>query len=150
MAFHSVLRWVWFAVVIQVAGLAYDAVWHGLLHPGFEPATVEEMVRHLATVHLPIYIGVTSVFVTTAWALIVRWRGSGPGVALPVAFVGALVALIGEAWHAYSHLQLSTHAGPIAGVTAVVGLATVVIAVWLAGRQTRRRAADATHRRRAA
>jgi hypothetical protein len=67
-----------------------------------------------------------------------------------VAFVGALVALAGEVWHAYSHLQLSTHAGPIAGLTALLGLTTVVIAVWLAGRQHRQRAAGATHGRRAA
>jgi hypothetical protein len=73
MSQQRALRWVWAAVVVQIVGLAFDAIWHGLLNPAFEAATVGEMVRHLGTVHLPIYIGVTAVFVTTAWALVERW-----------------------------------------------------------------------------
>src|SRR5262249_21321304 len=88
-------RWIWTAVAIQVVGLAFDAVWHGLLHPGFEAATVRQMVIHLGTVHLPIYIGVMSVLLTTAWALVDRMRRSRTGVFLAVAFAGAVVATAG-------------------------------------------------------
>jgi hypothetical protein len=84
------------------------------------------MVRHLSTVHLPLYIGVLSVLVSTAWALVDQVRRSKTGVALPVAFAGALVSTAGEVWHAYTHLQLSTHSGPIAGMTAVFGFIVVL------------------------
>lgn len=60
------LKWIWAALSVQLFGLAFDAVWHGLLNPDFEAVTVAEMVTHLSTVHLPIYIGVLSVLVTTA------------------------------------------------------------------------------------
>jgi len=115
--------WIWISVTIYLIGLAFDAVWHGLLNPGFEAVTVGQMVRHLSTVHLPIYIGVLCVFVSTAWALVDQMRRSTSGVALPVAFAGASVAMAGEAWHAYTHLQLSTHSGLIAATTAFVGSA---------------------------
>jgi hypothetical protein len=123
-----------------VAGLVYDAVWHGLLSPGFEATTVEEMAAHLATVHLPIYIGALSVLLATGWALVRSGRRPGASRALPAAFAGALLAVAGEAWHAYSHLQLSTHAGPIAAATSLLGLTIVVTALWLDGRAERRRA----------
>ena len=57
------------------------------------------------------------------------------GIALPAAFVGALLSAAGEGWHAYSHLQLSTRSGPIAETVAVSGFILVVLALWLAGRQ---------------
>jgi hypothetical protein len=138
------MRW---AIALQVTGLAFDAVWHGLLRPDFEATTVEEMAFHLATVHLPLYLGVLAVLATTTWALVERTNRIGPGIALPVAFTGALVAAAGEVWHAYTHLQLSTHAGPIAGGLAVFGLVVVVVASWFAGRGERRRAADGVERR---
>jgi hypothetical protein len=144
------LKWIWVALAVQLGGLAYDAVWHGLLHPEFEAKTVDEMVNHLTTVHLLIYIGVLSVLVTTAWALSDQIRRSKTGVALSVAFAGALVATAGEIWHAYSHLQLSTHSGPIAGITAVFGFIVVVIALWLAERPDRRAPADDVYERRRA
>ena len=139
------LKWIWAALAVQLCGLAYDAVWHGLLHPEFEAKTVDEMVSHLTTVHLPIYIGVLSVLVTTARALIDQIGRSKTGVALPVAFAGALVSTAGEIWHAYTHLQLSTHSGPIAGMTAVFGFIVVVTALLLAGRSDRRGASDAVY-----
>lgn len=49
--------WIWASLVVQFLGDAYDAVWHGLLNPAAEPQTVGEMARHLARVHLPLYIG---------------------------------------------------------------------------------------------
>jgi hypothetical protein len=143
------VKWIWAALVVQLGGLAFDAVWHGLLNPDFEAATVGEMVDHLLTVHLPIYIGVLAVFVTTAWALVDQIRRSKVGIALPVAFAGALVSAAGEIWHAYSHLQLSTHSGPIAGMTAVFGFIVVVAALWLKESQDRRAAADVYERRQA-
>jgi hypothetical protein len=144
------LKWIWAALAVQLGGLAFDAVWHGLLNPDFEATTVDQMVRHLTTVHLPIYIGVLSVLVTTAWELVDQIRGSKIGVALPVAFAGALVATAGEIWHAYSHLQLSTHSGPIAGITAVFGFIVVVIALWFAGHHERRAPSDDVYERRRA
>lgn len=107
--------WIWAALTVQLFGLVFDAVWHGLLNPDFEAATISQMVTHLSTVHLPIYIGVLSVLVSTAWALVDQMRRSKIGVALPVAFAGALVSTAGESWHAYTHLQLSTHSGPASG-----------------------------------
>jgi hypothetical protein len=137
-------------LTVQLFGLAFDAVWHVLLHPDFEAATVNQMVSHLSTVHLPLYIGVLSVLVSTAWALNNQMRRSKIGVALPVAFAGALVSAAGEIWHAYTHLQLSTHSGPIAGVTSSFGFIVVVTALWLAGRHDRRApAGDVYERRRA-
>jgi len=109
-----------------------------LLNPDFEAVTVDQMVRHLSTVHLPLYIGVLSVFVSTAWALIDQMRRSKIGITLPVAFAGALVSTAGEIWHAYTHLQLSTHSGPIAGMTSFFGFIVVVTALWLEERHDRR------------
>ena len=140
--------WVWAALSVQLFGLAFDAVWHGLLNPDFEAVTVDQMVRHLCTVHLPLYIGVLSVLVTTAWALVDQMRRSKTGVALPVAFAGALVSTAGEIWHAYTHLQLSTHSGAIAGITSSFGFIVVVTALWLAGRHARRAAEDDVYARR--
>jgi hypothetical protein len=88
--------WIWAALSVQLFGLAFDAVWHGLLNPNFEARTVDQMVRHLSTVHLPLYIGVLSVLVSTAWALIDQMSRSRIGVALPVAFAGALVSTAGR------------------------------------------------------
>ena len=142
-------RWILVALGVQVLGLAFDAVWHGI-HSTFEPATVRQMIEHLSTVHLPIYVGVVAVLVTTAWALLDQARRSQIGVALPVAFVGALVSTVGEAWHASIHLMMRPHRGPIAETVAVGGFVVVVGALWVAGRRDRRRAALDTNDRRAA
>ena len=45
-------RFMWIFVVVQLVGLGIDAAWHGVR--GVEPETLSEMVRHLATVHLPL------------------------------------------------------------------------------------------------
>jgi hypothetical protein len=66
-------------------GLVFDALWHGLLNPHFEAVTIDQMVRHLSTVHLPIYVGAVSVVTTTAWALVDQMRRSKSGLALPIA-----------------------------------------------------------------
>jgi hypothetical protein len=143
--------WIWAALTVQLFGLVFDAVWHGLLNPDFEAATISQMVTHLSTVHLPIYIGVLSVLVSTAWALVDQMRRSKIGVALPVAFSGAIISTAGEIWHAYTHLQLSTHSGPIAGTISFFGLIVVISALWLAARHDRRAASpkiDSVLRRR--
>jgi hypothetical protein len=145
---RTLRKLIWVSLGIQFAGLVFDYAWHGL-HPDFKPVTVREMVTHLSTVHLPLYVGVLSVLVTTAWALVGQRRQSQIGIGLPIAFAGALIAAAGEGWHAYTHLQLSTHSGPIAGTTAFVGFIVVVTALWLAGRHERRRAADDIDQRRA-
>ena len=138
---------IWAALAIQLAGLLFDIVWHAL-HPSFEAVTVREMVNHLSTVHLPIYLGALGVLVTTAWALVDQRRRRRRGLALPFAFTGALVSTAGEAWHAYTHLQLSTHGGPLAAATSFCGVLVVVVALFLSGRRERRRAAgDIDHRR---
>jgi hypothetical protein len=33
--------WIWAALTVQLFGLAFDAVWHGLLNPDFEAVTVD-------------------------------------------------------------------------------------------------------------
>lgn len=144
------LKWIWAALAVQLGGLAFDAIWHGLLNPDFEATTVEEMVRHLTTVHLPLYIGVLSVLVATAWALVAQIRRSKIGVGLSVALAGALVSTAGEIWHAYTHLQLSTHSGAIAGVTSSFGFIVVVTALWLAGHHDRSVAPNDVYERRRA
>jgi hypothetical protein len=140
-------RWVWAAVALQLGGLVYDAAWHGLLHPGVEPQTRREMAIHLVTVHLPLYVGVLSVFVTTLSALVGQLRRSSARPAWWVAAFGASVSLVGETWHAVSHLQLDTHAGPVAGSLSPVGLILVAAALWRAGRVARRAGSAGAQRR---
>jgi hypothetical protein len=123
--------WISVAVIIEVIGLAIDAVWHGLLSAEVEPQTYGEMVRHLLTVHLVLYVGVGTLFVSTAWAA----RRSGAGAEPPIAFAGAAVQLIGEAWHAYSHLQLRP--SPLPELIGFVGLAVAIGATAVSGRGTR-------------
>ena len=140
---------IWTAVGVQVAGLIVDIIWH-VLHSDFQARTVEQMVVHLGTIHIPIYVGVLCVLLTTAWALIDQARRPPIGAAFPVAFVGALISTAGEAWHAFSHLQLSTHTAPIAGSVSFVGLLIVAAAMWVSGRRDRRRTPADVDQRRAA
>jgi hypothetical protein len=123
--------------MLQLAGFAFEAVWHGLLRPGSEPMTVREMLLHLGTVHLPLYLGVLGVVITTGWALVERRSGAA------LAFIGGLLSAVAEAWHASTHLRLMTRGGPIAEGIAMVGFVIVVVAVWLGGRQERRPRASA-------
>ena len=104
------------------------------------------MVRHLGTVHLPLYIGAASVLVATSRALRRQIRRSATGIARPIAVAGALLSTAAEAWHAYEHLRLDTHSAPLAGVLSVIGFFGVVIAMALS-RRGRRRAADTTNAR---
>src|SRR5262249_24822240 len=127
---------IWTAVSVQVVGLIVDIIWHAV-HSDFEAKTVEQMGGHRGTVHIPIYGGVLWVLRTTAWALIDRAGRPPIGAAFPVAFVGALISTAGEAWHAFSHLQLSTHTAPIAGGVSFVGLVIVATAMWVSGRRDR-------------
>lgn len=133
--------WVWTFVGVQAAGVVVDAIWHGLLHPGFEPQTFGETVQHLATVHLLLYLGVLGLCAVTAWALFARSQPPGTGIALPLAFAGALLQLGGEVWHAYVHLQLRP--SPFPELIGFVGLAVVIGATIAAGRGARHHAADA-------
>ena len=123
--------WIWIFMMVEFVGLTLDALWHGVLHRDFEAGTVGEMARHLTTVHLPLYVGAASVLVATANALVRRIRRSTAGVALPIAFAGAVLSAGAEAWHAWSHLRLDTHGAPIAGILSVVGFLVVVIALSL-------------------
>jgi hypothetical protein len=131
--------WIWLSLLLQFLGYVLDAVWHGLLHPGVEPATVAEMVRHLGTVHLPLYVGAVSAAVSTSWALSSEIKQSRPGLALPIAVGGALMSAGAEAWHAYSHLRLDTHSAPLAGTLSVLGFLVVVVAMSLSAAARRRR-----------
>ena len=142
--------WISVMIIVQLIGYAFDAVWHGLLQPGMEPQTFRDMVRHLSTVHLPLYVGALGVLVTTGMALARRMRRSSAGRALPIAFAGAALSVAAEAWHAYSHLQMDTHTGPIAGSLSFVGFLIVVVAMAVSSRQRRRRAQPRADQRRAA
>lgn len=84
-------------LALQGLGYVVDAAWHGLLSPGAEPRTVDEMVRHLATAHLPLYVGAGCVLVATVVALA---RRAATGIRLPLAAAGAVISAGGEAWHA--------------------------------------------------
>jgi len=136
--------WIWAAVALQLSGLMFDGVWHGLLRPGAEPVTFETMRTHLLTVHLPIYVGVLGVMVAAAWAFLQKMPGSA------VAFAGAVLGMAGEAWHAAIHLQLRTHGGPSAEGVAVLGLLIVITAVAMSGRRERRELSGVHDVRRAA
>ena len=147
---RSARRWVWVSLILQALGYVFDAIWHGLLRPGVEPTTVGDMVRHLGTVHLPLYLGAASVLVSTSRALLRQIRRSATGIALPTAVAGAVLSAAAEAWHAASHLRLDTHSAPVAGILSAIGFLVVVIAMAVSHGRQRRRAADTTGERRAA
>lgn len=122
---------------MQAVGYLVDAVWHGLVNPGFEPTTTAEMTRHLLTVHLPLYIGAASLLASTSVALVHHVRRSQTGRAVPVAFAGAVLSAGAEAWHAASHLRLDAHTGPIAGTVSLIGFLVVLVSMWLSDRRRR-------------
>jgi hypothetical protein len=136
---HAAKSWITVMLVVQFVGYVFDALWHGVLRPGMEPQTFGEMARHLATVHVPLYIGALGVLVATGVALLRRVERAQALGALPVAFVGAVISAAAEAWHAFSHLRMDTHAGPIAGSLSFVGFLVVVVAA--SGERLRRPAA---------
>jgi hypothetical protein len=137
---RRVRTYVWAAVTVEIMGLAIDALWHGVLAAEVEPQTRVEMVRHLASVHLVLYVGVAALFLTTAWALVDQVRLGGPGVAsitlAGIAFAGATMQGIGEIWHAASHLHLQPN--PTPELAGFVGLALAIVATTVAGRRARR------------
>jgi len=141
---RSARRWVWGSLILQALGYVFDAIWHGLLHPGVEPTTVEDMLRHLGTVHLPLYLGATSVLVSTSRALLRQIRRSAISLALPIAVAGAVLSTAAEAWHAHAHLRLDTHSAPMAGTLSIIGFLVVVIMMSLS-RGDRRRVAATTN-----
>ena len=126
-------RWIWIFVVVQLVGLVTDAAWHGLLSRGVEPETLAEMVGHLATVHLPLYIGVLGLFVTAIWAAADPGRRAAAGLALPLVVAGATVQLAGEVWHAYSHLTFRPN--PFPELAGFLGLVAVIGATIVASRR---------------
>jgi hypothetical protein len=145
----SARRWIWAALALQCVGYVVDAVWHGFVSPGVEPTTTGEMIRHLGTVHVPLYLGAASVLVATATALRAHARQSAIGVALPAALAGSLLSAGAEAWHAASHLHVDTAHAPVAGALSFIGFVVVVLAMWLS-RSAGRRASETTSERRAA
>ena len=135
---QSARTWMWASLVVQALGYIYDAVWHSLLHSGFEPTTAAEMMRHLLTVHLPLYIGAASLLASTSVALLDHIRRSQTGLALPAAFAGAVLSAGAEAWHAVCHLRLDAHTGPIAATLSFIGSLVALVALSLSNRRTRR------------
>jgi hypothetical protein len=128
---------IWAAVIVQVFGFAIDGIWHGFLKPGFEPRTTGEMVRHLTTVHLVLYLGVLGLLVTVALTLVNQARQSSIGLALPLALAGAVVQTAGETWHAYSHLRLRP--SPTPEIVAFAGLVVAIVALVCSRPDARRR-----------
>ena len=133
-------------LALEILGYAIDAVWHGLVNPRFEPTSVGDMALHLATVHLPLYLGVAGFFTSIAIAAGRRARRGAASPTWWVALAGATIQVIGESWHAYTHLRLA----PDAAVPGVLSLVGFVIAVAALGVAWRRRTAVASRTRRAA
>jgi hypothetical protein len=142
------VAWIWVSVAVQIVGLAFDALWHGVLMAGVEPSTTREMAVHLATVHLVLYLGVIGLLVSTAWALVDHGaRAPGTGARL-VAFGGGVIQTVAEAWHATSHLLLRPN--PVPEAFAFAGLVIVVAALVVGRRTAARRTRDDVDHRRAA
>lgn len=60
------------------------------MHAGAEPGTAPEMARHLASVHLPLYVGVAGVLLVACVALAVGAARAVMGAASPAfAAIGA-------------------------------------------------------------
>ena len=102
--------------------------------------TANEMARHLATVHFPLYVGVLGLLGSTTWALLARITRSKAGVALPFALAGAVAQAVGEGWHAYSHLVLRPN--PLPELLGFVGLLTVIVSMLSSRRAEHERPAD--------
>ena len=72
-----------------------------------------------------------------------------PGIAwrcLADCLRGSASARRGRGWDAYSHLQLDTHAAPVAGILSFAGFLVVVVAMW-SSRPGRRQAKSGRERR---
>jgi len=134
------MTWIRVSVIVQLVGLAIDGVWHGLLEPGAEPDTFDQM--------LVLYLGIIGLFASTAWALVDRARRGTVGLALPVAFTGALIQTVAETWHAWMHLRLRP--GPIPEAFALGGLVVAIAALLAARRGVARSVRDDVSRRPAA
>ena len=140
MTLSSPMTWIRVSVIVQLVGLAIDGVWHGLLEPGAEPDTFDQM--------LVLYLGIIGLFASTAWALVDRARRGTVGLALPVAFTGALIQTVAETWHAWMHLRLRP--GPIPEAFALGGLVVAIAALLAARRGVARSVRDDVSRRPAA
>jgi hypothetical protein len=138
------LRGIVFFGLLQVGGFGFDALWHGLVHPEFEASTRAEMAAHLATVHLPLYVGVVGFLVAIERAVTWRARRGLVGTPLMIALGGAVLQVIGEAWHAWTHLRLA----PEAMVPGLLSLTGFVIALAALGVDWRRSRAQPEIRRR--
>ena len=125
-------RGVYLSIAVQVAGFVIDALWHGVLSHDAEPATTADMAIHLATIHLVFYVGVLGLFASVVRALIDHGMPHPGGGALTVAFVGAVVQVAGETWHAVSHLRL--RGTPTPEFVAYGGLVVAVAAFFFARR----------------
>lgn len=141
---------IWIAVVLQVLAFTWEGLWHGVLNPEFERApTVEAMRHHLATVHIPFYLGIVALLAATAWALVDRVRRGSTGIAIPLVFAMAVGQVVGQIWDAVGHLRLS-HGGPIAWTLIVLGFVGVPVVLWIDRRRHPDGAATNSDSRRAA
>src|SRR5262245_30623692 len=129
MGARSFRKWVWASVVVQAVGYAIDIAWHALVSPGVEPATAAEMARHLATVHLPLYIGAACGLLSTGIALFRRDGRPSRRAAARAVFGGALLSAGSELVHAYSHLRLDTEHAFVPGILSAVGFLIVVVSL---------------------
>jgi hypothetical protein len=150
--------WIWTALGLQLVGYLVDFAWHILAQPDAEPATRRDMMRHLITVHAPLYLGAACVLITTVRAVVHRAsRAATPYTPhalavgpLAVALAGAVLSAGAEAGHAWSHLHLDTHHAPLAGVLSLVGYLVATVATIVGGQRARRPGSDSVRRRRAA
>jgi hypothetical protein len=122
--------------LVQLCGFVIDALWHGVLNTDFEATSAREMATHLATVHLPLYVGVVGFFATIARTLFHEIARGTAGTTLWIAMGGATAQLVGEAWHAWTHLRLSPEA-VVPGMLSFIGFVVALVALGIDWRRRR-------------
>jgi hypothetical protein len=122
------------AVALQAAGVAWDATWHLLLHPGVEEGLD---LRHVLVEHAVFNLGVLGLLVAATWALLRERRervASAPRTWVLVAAAGAAAQAVGWGWDVAAHARAS-NGGPVSWTLIYLGLAVAATAL-LASRRS--------------
>jgi hypothetical protein len=123
------------AVALQAVGVAWDATWHLLLHPGVEEGLG---LRHVLVEHVVFNLGVLGLLVAATWALLRERRkrvGSAPRIWVLVAAAGAAAQAVGWGSDVVDHARAS-NGGPVSWTLMYLGL-VVAAAALLASHRSR-------------